>query len=205
MLLTEFIVFIRKFLPLAVILETLNILWCELHLGEFLREVLNAILVVKLRFIWSSLLLFINSIPIYGSEPRMRHNFLSIRLAGPQPSHWVLVKQFGANVPGFFAQKWEVKFWLTVFNVSEKFFLIFAIEWWFATQHFINNTSEWPPVCRLSMSLIQKYFRRQIFSSTTDTFSIVMSSNVFFWKAKVSNFYVTIMTNENIFWFEISV
>jgi hypothetical protein len=63
----------------------------------------------------------------------MSHNLLGIRLAGPQPSQWILVEQFGANVPGFIAQKWEVKLWLTVFNVPEKLFLIFAIEWWFTT------------------------------------------------------------------------
>ena len=44
--LTEVIVFISELRPLAVILETLNILWREFHLSEFLREVLYAVLVV---------------------------------------------------------------------------------------------------------------------------------------------------------------
>lgn len=179
-LLGEFMVLVGEFVPFAVVLETLHVLWGELHLCEFLREMLHAILVVELGLVGSRLLLFVNGIPIYGREPRMCHDFLGVRLAGAQPRHGILVQKLGANVPCFFAQKREVKLWLTVFDITEKLFLVFAVEGRFPAQHLVNDTSEGPPVCRLPMTLVQKYFRRQVLSSATNTLGIIMSPNVFF-------------------------
>ena len=82
MFLAKVIIFISEFGPLAIVLKALNILWRKFHLSELLREMFNTVLVVKLRFIWSRLLLLVYGIPIYSGEPRMRHNLLSVRLAG---------------------------------------------------------------------------------------------------------------------------
>lgn len=144
--LAEVIIFVSEFRPLAVILKALNILWRKFHLSEFLREMLDTVLVVKLRLIRCRLLLLVYGIPIYSCEPRMGHDLLCVRCTGAQSRLRIFVQKFAANIPSVIAQKWEVKFWLTVLDVSEKLFLIFAIEWWLTAEHLINDSSERPPV-----------------------------------------------------------
>jgi hypothetical protein len=148
------LVFVSEVCPLAIVLQTLDVLRCQLHLSEFLREVLRAVLVVQLRPVRSWLLLLVNGIPVDAGEPRVGHDLLSICWTRAQSSLWVLVKQLRTDVLCILAQEAEINSRVAVFDVSKEFLLILAIERWFSTKHFIDYASERPPIGCLTMALI---------------------------------------------------
>ena len=140
--LVKLLVLVGEVSPFAVVFETLHVLWGELHLSELLREVLGAVFVIELWLVWSSLFLLVYGIPVYAFEPGMSHDILSIVWSRSKPCLWVLVEKLGADIPSIITQEWEVKPWLIVFDISEKFLFVFAIKWWFTAKHLINDTTK---------------------------------------------------------------
>ena len=79
--LIELLVLICKISPFTIVFKALDVLWSELHLSEFLWEMLCAVFVIKLWLVWSSLLLLIYGVPVYAFEPRVCHDVLSVTWA----------------------------------------------------------------------------------------------------------------------------
>ena len=94
--------------PFAVVFQALHVLGSQFHLGEFLREMLGAILVVKLWLVRSLLFLFIDGVPVDAGEPRMSHDLFSISWTRTESCSWVLLKEFAADVSSILTQEWEV-------------------------------------------------------------------------------------------------
>lgn len=92
MFVLEVFLLVGEVFPLAVVFEACHILRSKLHLGEFLREVLGAVLVVQLWLIWGLLLLLVNGIPVNAGEPRMGHDFLGVGLTRSKTGLWVLIE-----------------------------------------------------------------------------------------------------------------
>ena len=103
---------------------------------------LHTLLVVKLGLIRGWLLLGENSIPVDAGEPGVSHDLFCVRLSRAKSLRWVLVKKLSTDISSLFAQKWEVKSGLVIFDVSEQLLLVLIVKRWLAAQHFVNYASE---------------------------------------------------------------
>ena len=74
---------------------------------------------------------------------------------------------------------------------------VIVIEGVDASNHLIGQNAQSPPVDRLSVSLIQKHFRRQILGRSTQS---VSSGLTILGKAKICELQVPVLVNENVFW-----
>lgn len=108
----------------------------------------------------------------------MGHNLLGVGGTTSKSGLRILIKQLTAQVTSIFTKEWIVELGVAILDISEKFLLIFAIKWWLATQHFVYDTSEGPPVTCLTMAHTLKDFGSQILSSTADGFGLIMSLDI---------------------------
>ena len=162
-------------------------------------------LIIELRPIWSRLLLFKNWVPVDAGKPWMRHYLLSVGRSWSKPGQRIFVQKLGTNVLCIFTQKWKIKSRLRIFDISEQLFFIFAVKWWLAAQHLVNDTSKWPPVACFTMTYSLQDFWSQIFSGSADAFCLSVAHDIFFREAKISNFDISVICNQHIFWFKIPI
>ena len=166
-------------LPIAVVLQARHVVRSQLHLGEFLWEVLGAVFVVQLRLVRSRLLLLVDGVPVDAGEPRMGHDLLGICWARSETGLWVLVEKLAADVSSVLAQEGVIESWLAVLDVSEELLFVFVVEWWLSAEHFVDDSSEGPPVRGLSMTLSMKDLWSKVLSSSANALSFIMSNNIF--------------------------
>lgn len=70
------------------------------------------------------------------------------------------------------------------------------------SKHFVNKNTKTPPIDRLTVTLIQKNFRSQVFWGSTKSIS---SSFTVFGKTEVSEFKISVTCDQEIFGFKISI
>lgn len=160
-----------------------------------MREMLRAELIIQLRLIRSWLLLLVNSIPVDAREPGMRHDLFCVGGTRAESGSGVFVQELGANISSVVTQEAEIKSWVAIFDVSEKLFFIFTVEGRLSAKHFIDYSSEGPPIGSFSVTLIEQNLWCKILCCSTNTFSFIMSENVLFRKAEICNFDVSIMAH----------
>lgn len=89
-------------------------------------------------------------------------------------------------------------------NLIHYFFQRWAVKGWSSMQHFVKQNAQRPYISFWCLILTEKNFYCHVLGSATKCL-INDSFTTFRTPSKITKFYLMIFTNENIFWFKISV
>ena len=135
----------------------------------------------------------------------MRLYFFCIGGTSSQTLQWVFVQKTAAQVASGRRQKVILEIRFLILDILVELFTVFIVERRQTNQHFIDNSTERPPVSRLAVALPLKDFRTQVFCGAAQTICVLSSLNVFFAEAEICESNVAVRANQHVLWLQISV
>jgi hypothetical protein len=134
----------------------------------------------------------------------MHLHTLTANLTRPQSLTWVSLKQvfeeiFHGRAHILRQLEWGAE------DLSMHYFLVFVPKWWKATQHFIDEGAESPPVNLLSVTFAQKELRGQVLWAATKRKSATIESDSLFTQPKIDEANVAIHIEQNVLGLEVTV